>query len=411
MRKRLLTILCLTLCSLSVAQTVSQIKADPAYLWAEGKGDTKSHATVAALDALSVRLAATNILGVDPARRKALWQTYLPDLKDCSSEVEISSFSCLRYIAWEDIPSVFNARWRKVRELTESAQAALSRGAEDEARTYCHWAEIYLASLPDGEESLRNRVEKLKTRLGSGNVSAVKMKNIERETAAISRALGGAPTAKILPPAKQTSPSAADKSPTRDMIVLQSVISPPAFISPLPVIPPALQPYTSQDDAAIQAQASRSRALQILALSELGRVPAFGLQFVWHPGSFGLYLSARSNFNFTKPAYSCKSDGVTEFGYIWPSGKTGGQRSAGSIGAVFQLNDMLDVYVATGYGRERLLWGDTSDRWADVTDLSHRGAIAETGVLLYFKGFSFSAGVSTIAFSQISAQLGFGMAF
>lgn len=61
------------------------------------------------------------------------------------------------FVDWDGISAVFTDRWRKVRELVSSAEAAQGRGATDEARTYCHWAEVYLASLPAGEEQLRER--------------------------------------------------------------------------------------------------------------------------------------------------------------------------------------------------------------------------------------------------------------
>ena len=412
MKKLLLIILCSIPGFLAAAQTVSQIKSSSAYLWAEGAGGTKSQADAAALEALSIRLAATDILDIEPSRRLAVWQTYLPELKVCSTRLDVSSTACLRYIAWKDIPSVFSDRWRKVRELTLAAENALAHGAKDEASTYCHWAEIYLASLPEEDASLHSRVSQLRKGLGSGNTSAVRMRNIESETAAISRALhlSGTKseavvrkTAELKPhpvPVEQPAPPRMDALPP---CVLPAPISLPGTS--------ALIPPVNVSWEATPVQTKPSYQWKILAFTEIGRMPAFGLQAVWQPGRFGTYLSARSNFNFTRPAYSCQSDGTTEFGYLWSSGKSRGRRIAASAGVVFRLIPVLDIYAGAGYGQEKLLWEDTSGLWAGVTDLSPQGALAELGIFLNFNPWCVGVGVSTTAFTQACAQIGLGLRF
>ena len=417
MRRLLLIILCSVFSFCAAAQTVSQIKSSSAYLWAEGVGGTKSQADAAALDALAARLAATDILDIEHSRRLAVWKTYLPDLKECSREIDISPNTSFRYIAWDDIPLIFSDRWRKVRELTESSEKALSRGAEDEARTYCHWAEIYLGVLPRGEASLRGHVTELSRRLGDGNTSAVKMRNIESETAAISAALNSPKAGTTVQkhteprPASQNVPAA---DPIRDQILIPdrepidtlhwelpysvavNTSQPPIKTSSAP----SVQPYRKQD--------SRWKAF---AQAEFGRAPAFGLQVACTPGRVGGYVSARSNFNFTIPSYLCLSDGTTDFGYIWSSGAARAQRYAGSAGIVLVLSDIMAVYIGAGYGRERLLWEDSSGLWACVTDLSYNGVLAETGMMFTIHRLCLSAGVSTIAFSQACAQIGIGLSF
>ena len=413
MNRWLLTILGCVLGLSLQAQTVSQIKADPAYIWAEGNGTAKSQADAAALEALSFRLAATDILDVEPSRRLAVWQTYLQDLKECSTRLDVSSTACLRYIAWNDIPSVFSDRWRKVRELILSAENALAHGAKDEARTYCHWAEIYLASLPEGDSSLRSRVSQLGQSLGSGNTSAVRMRNIESETATISRALHLSGTKSEV--AVRKTAEAEPRSTPVEQPVPRKVYALPSYVllTPisLPVVTGALIPPLSVSREATPAQEKPSYQWKTLAFAEIGRMPAFGLQAVWLPGRFGAYLSARSNFNFTRAAYSCQSDGTTEFGYLWPSGKSRGRRIAASAGVVFRVIPAVDIYAGAGYGQETLLWEDTSGSWASVADLSPQGALAELGVFLNFNHLCLGVGVSTTAFTQACAQIGLGLSF
>ena len=412
MKRWLLTILCCVLGLSIQAQTVSQIKADPAYIWAEGSGAAKSQADAAALEALSVRLAATDILATEPSRRLAVWQTYLPDLKKCSTRIDVSSTSCLRYIAWNDISSVFADRWRKVRELTRSAENALDRGAKDQARTYCHWAEIYLASLPEGDLSLRSRVSRLRQSLGSGSISAVRMRNIESETAAISGALhlSGTKSEAVVRRTAEVEPLSApvEQPVPREVYALPSLVP----LAPISLsVTSVLIPPVSVSREATPTQTTPSYHWKTLAFAEIGRIPAFGLQAAWLPSRFGAYLSARSNFNFTRPAYSCQSDGTSEFGYLWSNGKFMGRRIAASAGVVFQVIPVLDIYAGAGYGQDKLLWEDTSGNWASVTDLSPQGVLTELGIFLNFTHWCVGVGVSSTAFSQACAQIGLGLRF
>ena len=197
MKRALLAFCLICISSLLAAQGGSRIKSDPAYLWAEGSGATTSKADDAALQAIVRQLASTDILPAEPSVRAALWHTYLPDIRKCCGMNVSPSGTVLRYIAWADVPSVFSDRWRKVRELEASARAALDEGRTDEARTYCQWAETYLLSLPPGQDALRRSVSSLRDKAGEGVVSAVRLRNVEAETASISRALGTPQTGRL----------------------------------------------------------------------------------------------------------------------------------------------------------------------------------------------------------------------
>ena len=134
----------LSLCSLALffplilfAQRVDRIKADPSYVWADGSGDSLSEADEAALDGLVRLLAATDALPLPAAVRHRVWETYKPDIRKCSARLSESSGSVIRFMEWDRIPEIFASRWKKVRELMDSAERSLRQGDPGTARCYC----------------------------------------------------------------------------------------------------------------------------------------------------------------------------------------------------------------------------------------------------------------------------------
>ena len=441
MKRALLAFCLICISSLLAAQGGSRIKSDPAYLWAEGSGATTSKADDAALQAIVRQLASTDILPAEPSVRAALWHTYLPDIRKCCGMNVSPSGTVLRYIAWADVPSVFSDRWRKVRELEASARAALDEGRTDEARTYCQWAETYLLSLPPGQDALRRSVSSLRDKAGEGVVSAVRLRNVEAETASISRALGTPQTGRLASARQGSSGSVPGQTGHDDasgrirrqegsgkssgIVPGQTGRSVPDSIPAieakrLSVSPLAAAPAGDErlpeitrlhGDAPVPPESTARTCWKTLALGELGRVPAYGFQLFWRPGRLGGYVSARSHFDFVGTDYTCLADGQTDFGYIWASGRTRGRRTAGSAGAVFQVSSWLDLYAGAGYGSEAVLWEDNSGLWAEVRDYSAAGFLSEAGASACLGRISFSLGVSCIRFSRFAALVGAGIAF
>lgn len=413
MRKSLILCAFVLLPALLCAQNVERIKEDPAFIWAEGWGSRPSIADKAALDGLVRKLAATEELPVENA--VAVWQTFLPDIRTCSVQQTLSSGAVLRYIAWKDIPSIFDARWRKVRELTRSALQAEQRGDRDVARTYCDWATVYLMSLPAGESDLRDRVASLRHRLGAGRTDAVRMRNVETELAGIRAALGLSDRS-ARPGRLQVPRNVAVDS------VRQA--SRPAW-TPVPVLtrPPGLSGNTlpvpqktlTVPDVRSVPEPLPAMALHpkwsVLAVAEIGRISAWGALLVYSSVRFGGYVSARSNFVAGQADYACRSDGTTDFGYIWASGAARGSRLSLSGGGVVRLADFLRLHAGAGFGQVSVLWEDSSGRWARVSDQSTQGVLLESGLLFQFGHFTAGLGVSNIHFRDWSAMVSAGLNF
>ena len=420
-RKVLLICLLLGLPVYLFAQNPERIKEDPSVVWAEGKPGPLSAADESALDALVRMLAATDRLPLDLVIRERVWQTYRSDIRRESEMLVTPSGSVIRYLSWKQIPELFSARWRKVRELSEFASQASERGEQATARTYLGWAEIYLQSLPPGETVLREQVTRLRRSLGEGPVAVVPLRNIESEVALIRQAL--------VPPVRET-PDVSRKEKEALVQVAAPVLTRPVqdLLPDLP-LPSALRPvppaqalqaasvplYDLTEKIPLQTlQASSESHLQFsaLLLSELDKMPGAGFLVACHSAHFGGYVSMRGNFSPDDAGYVCRStDGATDFGYLWASGKARYSRLSLSGGAIVRLIPSVDLFTGLGWGRRSLLWEDSSGGWARVEDLSIRGLSAETGLIWQISHLSLCAGVSSIRFRQISFMAGIGWCF
>ena len=116
--------------------------------------------------------------------------------------------------------------------------------------------------------------------------------------------------------------------------------------------------------------------------------------------------------------FTCQSDGTTSSGYIWTSGQEsvgGYDLSAGATYAIvsgFGSGKMaLRAYAGAGYGRQTVLWEDSSGRWAEVSDLSPSGLSSAAGLLFDFGHLSLTTGLSSVAFQTLSFELGLGLLF
>lgn len=422
MKHRLLLsfVLALFSCALS-AQVVERIKADPAWLWAEGSAGSPAASDDAALSALIMKLAATDLLQVPPSSRLRIWQTYLSDIRD-RSETVIFPGGALRYIAWRDIPSVFESRWRKVHELTQSAEHAVRQGNADVARTYCSWAETYLSSLPEGETSLREEISSLRAILGSGQEVQLHIRNVETEVAAIRRALavGSAkplptPLASVVSPNPENGfaePSAAASMSSREPMEMMPLMLPlvsAARRTSLPALPERdLRTTPLRQEPVSEAYLP---AWSVFPMVELGRIPAYGVMLTRSGRRWGAYASFRYNFVDGRPDYSCTRDGHTDWGYIWASGNTRSSRISISGGASFRAWDRLGFFGGAGYGRGTVLWEDSTGKWASVSDFSQAGILVEAGAQIFMGDWVVTAGCSSIKFRELSALLGVGWRF
>ncbi|MBR1577382.1 MAG: hypothetical protein IJ653_02200 [Bacteroidales bacterium] len=397
---------------LAQAQTISRIRSDPAYLWAEGWGARPSAADGMALEALAQKLAATDELPGDAAVRQALWRTYLPELEAVSEIIDGPSGSVFRYLAWKDIPKVFESRWRKVRELAASAEQAFRRGETAAARTYCRWAGIYLSSLPPGEYALRDRLTALQERLGPGEEARIRMRNVESETDGILAALGRAsrPVAQPRPRAEEISVAQADTASSRPPV---DSLPDPARTFPLRLeVPASGFALLPPEPGTAGPPTPESRwSWRVLAAFEAGRIPAYGLMAAGSSGDWGAFLSFRSNFRPFASDYDSTSDGRTDFGYLWAGGGVRSARLSLSAGALRRVAGTLQVYAGAGYGMSSVFWEDSDGGWARVTDLSRSGLLLDAGFCLDAGAFTFCAGACSLGLRVWSCLLGAGFRF
>ena len=82
-----------------------------------------------------------------------------------------------------------------------------------------------------------------------------------------------------------------------------------------------------------------------------------------------------------------------------------------TAGAIFPTVGNLSIYAGAGTGRWTLTWMDIDSEWAKVADLSHKGIAAEAGIVAGWKFLVFSAGVTTVKFKTLQANVGVGVRF
>lgn len=121
----------------------------------------------------------------------------------------------------------------------------------------------------------------------------------------------------------------------------------------------------------------------------------------------GAYIKYKSNFNSTKAAYDCTSNGKTSAsGYIWTTGQAVRTSSQIAAGGIVRVSEMFYLYAGAGFGQECLLWEDSTGEWAKVTDYSYEGLLASAGGMLRFGHFGISLGGNITSFKYADMELG-----
>lgn len=410
----------LALSSALSAQSVRKIKEDPSFIWGEGRGTDYESTQSAALDALVAKLASTDLLDVPERSKLAVWQTYRGDILSVS-EVVMESGTALRYIPWKDVDRIFARRLGLVAELHSRGAKALSGGREGEAAACAGWALTLLDVLP-GNPDLKAELEIM------AGASAIEPKAevpglsyVGREVESIRSALGKKASivrkeAVSRPVTSVNSNLSADPEP---------VARP--NLAALPVIDRGLlfkgadfrglyeigRLSTVSASMAASGEPLVKPATTYLLMLQAGALPSVeaGLFIGVKRNALGGYLSARRGFGTSRHDYSASSDGRTDYGFLWASGKTGSSRYSVSGGVLIGFGEKLIIYAGAGYGKIDCLWEDTSGQWARIEDLSHRGGLVELGLIYSIGPFSIQAGASSISFSTISPVLGLGVNF
>jgi len=140
---------------------------------------------------------------------------------------------------------------------------------------------------------------------------------------------------------------------------------------------------------------------------------SYGAMAGWKSPLIGGYAKFRTTPSIPETSFSCTSEGVVSDGSsLWTTGKSAASRLSVTAGVVAGIWKPINVYVGAGYGQRTEAWEDYGGQWGEVTDRSFRGVSAEIGILLTLKNhLSVFAGVNTLKFKYIDAEIGFGICF
>ena len=397
----------LTLSLVLHGQNSRRIKEDPSYIWGEGIGVGYEAAQSSAVDQLIRKLSATDLLEVPNGSSLAVWRTYRRDII-AASGVENEGKAALRYIAWKDVDKIFSRRKALVGDLLSRAS-----GSKDPVVvvTCADWALTLLDALPADQktrrslESLRNRYKGTRT----GDIPGLSY--IGREVESIRAALG-----KKAAPVKPAVENPAPPQPvTRPSIAPLASVGgiasrPAAVVSRRQGISRKTEAYPVQLNTVVPRLDNPWSYYLLLDASALPSVEG-GVFLGAMKGSFGGYVSARKGFGNIRSDYSATSDGRTDYGYLWVSGETALSRYSMAAGALIRAGKRVTGYVGAGYGRIDQIWEDTAGQWARITDISHRGAQIEAGIIFSAGKVALMAGASSVSFATISPVFGLGIHF
>lgn len=135
---------------------------------------------------------------------------------------------------------------------------------------------------------------------------------------------------------------------------------------------------------------------------------SFGLT-IGQVKQWGWYASVMTNFNFSKADLTCDENGLIEGAPLTYSfkGKVTSRFSV-TAGGMYKLGCPLYLYVGAGYGKRTLLWKMDDDRLAEPSGSTYKGVSFDAGLMAHIKGFSVSAGVTTIGTGYMEFKVGIG---
>ena len=398
MMRKALTLLLLFASLAAFAQNAALIRRDPALLWGEGRGGTLHEADSAALSGLCERIAARS--GLSPA----LGETYREDVRRASSRLVEGRYLVLRYLPAGQVAEVFEPRAGRVREL-------IARAEQTADPQYYSLAYTLARSLPDYPA---DQLEQLRMR-ASGSWTLQDF--VSREADAVLAALE---------PRKAPEPAASPRQavperrePEIEHITVRDTVTVERELTRVQVEHTfsrrdtvVVIPGSPRSTTSVPLQKAQPRALQGFLFARLDVLPELSYGAMAGIGTgWGGYLRFDSNFRSLQTDYDCRSDGTTDFGLFWSSGKRSVNRFSLAGGAWVQCFDGLKIYAGGGYGRRSVYWQDTTGAWARVTDYCLKGIDLDAGLILDLGRFSLSLGGEVLAFRQFSLSLGAGINF
>lgn len=135
---------------------------------------------------------------------------------------------------------------------------------------------------------------------------------------------------------------------------------------------------------------------------------SFGLT-IGQVKQWGWYASVMTNFNFSKADLTCDENGLIEdapLSYSFKEKVT--SRFSVTAGGMYKLGCPLYLYAGVGYGKRTLLWKLDDGRLAEPSSGTYKGVSFDAGLMAHIKGFSVSAGVTTIGTGYMEFKAGIG---
>ncbi|MDO5341752.1 MAG: PEGA domain-containing protein [Bacteroidia bacterium] len=137
---------------------------------------------------------------------------------------------------------------------------------------------------------------------------------------------------------------------------------------------------------------------------------SFGLT-IGQVKQWGWYASVMTNFNFSKADLTCDENGLIEgedapLAYSFKEKVT--SRWSVTAGGLCKLGCPLYLYAGVGYGKRTLLWKLDDGRLAEPPGGAYKGVSFDAGLMTHIKGFSLSAGVTTIGTGYMEFKVGIG---
>lgn len=167
----------------------------------------------------------------------------------------------------------------------------------------------------------------------------------------------------------------------------------------------------STGSATGRSGASAGLEVSVLADAGIFPTPSYGAAAVVTWNGVGAYAGFRSNFGKNEYSYTCTSDGLTEYGRVWATGKVRQSRSVATAGFAMWVSRHFGFRLGAGLTSYTRCWEDVSGQWAKVEDKSFNGLAADGGIFLTFKPFVFSVGVTSDFSGHADLQLGVGVRF
>lgn len=157
----------------------------------------------------------------------------------------------------------------------------------------------------------------------------------------------------------------------------------------------------------------RKEGLRLAVLADAGifPTPSYGAMAVATWKGIGAYVNYRSDFRKNEYSYTCTSDGDTEYGRIWTTGKSRADRTMITAGLAMFTSRRFGFFAGAGVTSYTRCWEDVSGQWAKVEDKSFKSPAADVGLFLTFSPLILSVGVTSDFSGHADLQFAVGVFF